>query len=910
MAKQLLSQRYIYKIPSQYLEDNGWDIELDIQKARKAEMLVTLASSEVIRFIDDIVDSGFSEKKVKKLKSSIKQAKNKKSTIKPKREISNLYKELNNMLLVEDYVVVVMNNDKQYDRAVEGFKINGNIYKRLLSTSGGVKNSAIIFTREDIKDELLERINCGRDMSKEFVPGKLGSYMGLACSASTPVSNPCKVLVVHDCETEFTSTVVEVDDTKTEYPTVELKDNYQIKLNASDGFGLVTYEMAEQWSKDLHLDYIPSGFTIRNAYCKGMMFAFPFKEFAEEVAKEYIVKDAWGHERDIREIDMILTTSMLKLWDSYGSWEDYENNYKKYGYSFSVTKTTPKETDEERHLNYQFIQSLKLTDEMIDELIKPTVDEIKDIIGLDYRKTIIYATGENVTDDSASLDGHGYIQSIMIDKRMLHNKYVRQQIRSMIRKRSNDAKKGKLKVRGNFQTLSGDPYALMQSIFELEVTGLLKAGEIYSKHWINRGVNKVAGFRAPMTCANNIVLMNIVSNDDVSKWYRHMNTVTILNSWDTTCASLNGADFDGDSVFTTDNKVIIDGIDPQPAIFCVQKAAKKKLCNESDFIKADKLSFGNEIGSITNRITAMFDVLAKFEEESLEYKTVMYRIMTGQNYQQNSIDKSKGIVSKTLPKEWYSASKNKIKEDDSLDEIKEKEFNLSILADKKPYFFIYNYPHLRKELKEVERGYNEQSIFEFGLTMDQMLDVESPTRRQQEIIDNYKRDYPVYQSSSVMNRICWKLEEDLDLILSRRFKVEEFDYNIMKSDYKVKKEHKDSILKLYKEYHDEVIYEKKIKCDKVNRSDSDKTLTSQKYIYYFKEQAESICPNQFELCNIMIELVEENKISNQFMWSICEDTIIKNLLKNNNNTFKYMVQDESGEVEYGGKNFTLKEKVI
>ena len=58
------------------------------------------------------------------------------------------------------------------------------------------------------------------------------------------------------------------------------------------------------------------------------------------------------------------------------------------------------------------------------------------------------------------------------------------------------------------------------------------------------------------------------------------------------------------------------------------------------------------------------------------------------------------------------------------------------------------------------------------------------------------------------------------------------------------------------------------------------------------------------------ELVEENKISNQFMWSICEDTIIKNLLKNNNNTFKYMVQDESGEVEYGGKNFTLREKVI
>ena len=543
MSKQLLALRYVYKIPSQYLEDNDWNIQLDINKARKGEMLVTLASSEMIRFIDDVSNSGFSEKKVKKLKTKIKECKGKKSTAKQKESISTYYNQLNDLLLVKDYVVVVMENDKQYDRAVEGFNINGEKFVRLLSTSGGVKNSAIIFTRETIKDKLMKHINCGRDESKEFVPGKLSAYMGLSCSASTPVTNPNKVLVVHDCETEFTSTVIEVDDTQTEYPLVERKENYPIKLNISDGFGLLSKHMGEKWAEDLHLDYLPSGFTIRNAFCKGMMFIFDYKMFAEQVANNYIVKDVWGTERDIRECDMVLTTSMLKLWDSYDSWEHYEECYMKNKYSFSVTKTTPKELDEERDLNYQFIQSLNLTDEMIDELIKPTVDEIKDILGLDYRKSIAYTTGSNVKEETVQLSNyHNYVQALMVDKNMIHEPYVRQQIRTMIRKRANDAKKGKLKVKGNFQILSGDPYALCQSIFGLEVTGLLKAGEIYSKHWIDKGVNRVVGLRSPMTTSQNIVLMNIASNEEINKWYQYMDTVTILNAWDTTMASLNGAD--------------------------------------------------------------------------------------------------------------------------------------------------------------------------------------------------------------------------------------------------------------------------------------------------------------------------------------------------------------------------------
>ena len=46
-----------------------------------------------------------------------------------------------------------------------------------------------------------------------------------------------------------------------------------------------------------------------------------FRAFAEDVAKTYTIIDAWGHPRDVRDAQVILTTSMFKLWDAYESME-------------------------------------------------------------------------------------------------------------------------------------------------------------------------------------------------------------------------------------------------------------------------------------------------------------------------------------------------------------------------------------------------------------------------------------------------------------------------------------------------------------------------------------------------------------------------------------------------------------
>lgn len=635
---QLLSLRYILKIPSSELAKSDWNLTLDPYVARDKDMMISLASSYLVRSIDEITNSRFSEERVAKLKQDIRRLKRQKSSTYNRQSLNKKQEQLHDLLFIPDYINVVMDSNKHYDRCNKGFTVNGIRFKRLLATSGGVKLSTIVYVNEEIHAELMERIHCGRNKKKRYVPAKLESYMGLVCSASTPVTNTHRVLVVHDAETEFLANVIELDDSYEPYPKMEYKEDYKIVNNASDGFGLIMPHMSQQWAEDLQLDYLPAGFTTRHAFTKGMLFTFDFQQFAEEVAGRYEVTDVWGHTHDIRNIDIVLTTSMLKLWDAYDSMEDFFICADHYHYSFAVTKYTPKKLDNERHLNYQFIQSLQLDDDDIKQLIEPTVSEIKEVLGGDYRKAITYLRGVDLSEERTSLDSHNFINALMIEPKLAEDPYIRSSIHAMIKKRIDDAKIGVLKVAGNFQTLSGDPYLLCESFFGMEPKGLLASEEYYSNYWNQLGVDQVAAFRAPMICLNNIRIFNLKQSEEMKKWYRYMDTVLIVNGWDTSPHALCGFDYDGDSSFTTNNPVIIKGIEVQPPIVSLQKAANKILCVEKDFIKSNKLSFGSEIGAITNRSTAMFAKLAKFEKGTPEYNELMYRIQCCIQYQQNSID--------------------------------------------------------------------------------------------------------------------------------------------------------------------------------------------------------------------------------------------------------------------------------
>ena len=88
----------------------------------------------------------------------------------------------------------------------------------------------------------------------------------------------------------------------------------------------------------------------------------------------------------------------------------------------------------------------------------------------------------------------------------------------------------------------------------------------------------------------------------------------------------------------TDNPALVKNTINQPTIICVQRKAEKKIVSEEDIISANKLAFNDDIGIVTNHVTAMIERQAAFEPASKEFKMLEYRIMTGQKYQQDTID--------------------------------------------------------------------------------------------------------------------------------------------------------------------------------------------------------------------------------------------------------------------------------
>ena len=929
MAKQKTTQQFVFKINSTLLVKNNWDLTLPLERARKVPgLVVSLADSQILTWINQLNGTTDYDSKAKDIKRDIKNLKKQPNSQDNKKKIRDKYKDLYNYQFKEDYVSLIIDKPSDYERANQGFKINGLSFKRLLCTTNGVKTSTVVYASEKIINvdgrettivqELRRRIDNGRNMSEPLVPAKLSAYEALCASNSIPVSWPKGIIVVKDCVINFKSDIINITDKPGEKePTVEFLEDQDVSDNCSDGCSMMLPSLARRWNGELTGDYEHElgGCNLRCAWTKGMTFPFDYIRFAEEVigasdenSEKYFIEDVWGKKRDVRESELIITESQLKLTSCYKSWDDYYKNCIDNGYTLRIAKTAPYEVDNVRQLNYQFIQSLPMSDDDIDELIYPTISEIKDIVGMNVDKTIAYLCGSGFDSDSIEY-ADTVAKALMIEPKMISDPYIQSKLKKMIERRIRDAKIGVLDVHGNFQIISGDLYALCENMFGLTPNGLLSAGELYSKYWKDCGVKKVLCARAPMSNLHSLMSQNICYDDKVADWYQFMPTVVVVNGHDTMPAALNGFDQDGDLLFTTDNEPMLRNQINIPALFCPQKKATKIVVTEDDIVSANRAGFGSKIGSITNRITAMTSLMANYEPGSKEYETLRYRTQCGQKLQQEEIDKAKGIIPAKMNPEWYVWSANKIDYDnDSEEEIERKKFNQKICAHKKPYFFQYNYLSLKRDYDKYVKTAKENAVSIYKKTLDDMLQSDNLTDEEQKFIENYKKRLPLDISPSVMNRICWSVERKTDNLSF----CNSSDYSCydLHTGIPYNKETYDVVQLICDNYKNSIKKESKNILTQNESSSEFLQNTSEILEYYIKEMYIQ-CPNEEVLCDILIDLcynkTNKNKYSKDILWAACGNVIVDRLLKSHNYKMRYPKKSNNPEFICCGTGFEMQE---
>lgn len=835
MAGISVSQHEIFKISTTKLKYYNWDLYISKKEAFALEEIVPLFQGQSFRSIAKILN------------------------LIPK-----------NVDYTKYICALVVDKKADFKRATskKGFKVNGIKFKRFVGTTGGLKGNTVLFVNEEIYDKLHEISECKRNKNIPFIPAKLEAYRALFFSSSQEIISPKKILVVKDCITKFKDNIIRLDDSdETQEPKMEYLNDVELENNVSDGFNLCTYEYMKKVSEKLELDYVPSGVCLRNAWLKGMLYPFPIIEFFEKYYDGYIVKDIWENDIDIREVEMILTESSLKLWKCYDSIDHYMNAYKECGFEFAVTKISPHELEDERELNYQYLQSYDFLDEDIKELCDPTIKYLKDSMCGDYEQTIKFLGIDGDLNDNS------WQQALYTNEYMMNDPYIIDSVHRYIKKKINNAKIGKLKVNGNYQIASGDPFALMQSICGLEVTGLLKAEECYSKYWIDKNVNELVIFRSPMTSHNNIRKCKIANNDEVKYWYQYMDTIMIINGWDTFCMAENGCDWDGDLLYSTNNPVLIRKHIKLPAIQCVQRNTEKIFPTEKDIIQSNLNGMGNKVGSITNRVTAMKEVQSRFPKDSEEWKIMDYRMGCGQLYQQNELDKIKGIDFKPMPKSWYNFKEC------------ENDLDRSLCADKKPYFFIYIYDYIKSDYDNYIKNNNDKCLRRFNINYKELLSKENKTEDEENFIYWYNKQMPVGLGECAMNKICWYVEEQFKNYKINLKHSSDFDYNVLKVNRRCTEKHRQELFELMELYIQKIREYKsnKNKKKKSNNSDKEDKSNNRGYIKKtFKKMAKDICPNDDERLNIVLDMCYGCNNNRQFCWDVIGDLIIKRLeeLKN------------------------------
>ena len=386
-----------------------------------------------------------------------------------------------------------------------------------------------------------------------------------------------------------------------------------------------------------------------------------------------------------------------------------------------------------------------------------------------------------------------------------------------------------------------------------------------------------------------------------------MKTVSILNAWDTTCDAMNGADKDGDTNMDTDNPIILKRTKNSPTIMCVQKKAAKIIPTEKSIVEANKLAFNDDIGTVTNRVTTMIERQSNPELSVKAHKELSDRIISGQHFQQATIDRAKGIIAKPMPESWYSRRANRIKPDDSEEEIERKKFDMSIVADKKPYFMIYVYPHLKKEYDSYHKNVDFKSYSLFDKSVDELTSESKGEHTQEEnvFLGYYNALMPVGYNPCVVNRISWLFEKEFKGYLSKLSKTKEFDYTILKSDTSYSTKNYNQVVQLYHDYLMKM--DTLHKRMRVERFD-DVGMERKKVADYFQTECLKVCTNEDELCNIVLDICYTKETSKQFAWDICGEQIVNNLLLKNNHglTYPEFTGNSEPDFVYIGYGFDMK----
>jgi hypothetical protein len=520
----------------------------------------------------------------------------------------------------------------------DGIIINGKEYMLFFATTGQVRNRTVTLMRKDFYEKhkgyltvglSKDRINTHTNSVKKDTGmnvGKYISYNALPLSSSVLPENEIDIdrcIVVNGLETVITDKVKYIDiqvDTNGQCYVADTPKDYQtkeIEIEHTDGAGMFIPEE------------LPSSCQIRGGYFKGAIFPFDFRLFAKDVANNSIITDAWGDSVDVEKEDIryILTTSQLKMWKEYDSWEEYKKFFKEYKLKISINSyaNPPKEIVTSA---YQYLQTLPY-DTDIKNLCQLAVDDLLKLkTDIDYVKQELGLTKDSVTDEdtdenikaSESNDrdenkqkSNSYIgKALDLYPSLIYDLYVKKKIQSLFNARKNSYMAGKLPIKGYYSYIVPDLYAFCEYLFmgDENPEGLIPKNYIYNKYYDECGdIKNVVCLRSPHLSRYEYPKRKLMKSVECKKWFAYLESDTVVSCHDLISKSLQ-CDWDGDEVLISADENLYEAAKSLPDVplyYDMQKAEAQTITKKAIYDTLVKGFDNNVIGESSNAMTKLWN---------------------------------------------------------------------------------------------------------------------------------------------------------------------------------------------------------------------------------------------------------------------------------------------------------------
>ena len=466
------------------------------------------------------------------------------------------------------------------------------------------------------------------------------------------------------------------------------------------------------------LDNGHNSFQIRMPYIKGVVHKVDFAALLSELEVPFIV-DMWGNKHNPADVDIILTDSMFKglkwMTDNDLSWAEYLERCKRYNHALYVSGKDKIEVQDTTELNYQFLNTLSITDDEFRPkdlplgfkgspeydsrhwITKTTETEYYSLVADNAarRRYFIDELSEDLTDNRRKFRAELIKKNALFIDEPIYARELKDRAENLLGKYA----MGKLLVAGDNRYLSDDLLRLIAYMVK-EAVGDGVAYSLLEKEFISDNFmyapqpnyeksDYYTILCSPHIARNEEVLVKpMVPGKLREKYFSHLSYVIMVDSRSLIPERLGGADFDGDMVKTIAdplvNKCVMRSSTELPLLKIPTEQPLIADANDwyERFITV-KNTFSSRVGQISNAalsrgIIAYDENTADEEKERYYHEVETLAILTGleidsaksgvkpdlseyiekKNTRRSLFLRYKAIVGSDDGHKWYELSKN------------------------------------------------------------------------------------------------------------------------------------------------------------------------------------------------------------------------------------------------------------